>query len=313
MDLALLPPMPAGYVLRPPTMADAQAVLALMNACDIAEYGEPDSELEDFVFDWEAANLQRDGWLIEAADGSVAGYGFVSTWSGGLDVQCVVRPDQQRGDLEDALLALAEQRAREMLAGTPSLPPLARMYATHANAVMCRALADAGFQPEKYHFRMQIDQTEPPLAPVWPAGCELRTIQPGLDDEPLFQFIQSAFARPGRTPQPFEEWRDYMMRADHFVPDLWFLLVCNGELVGAALCYDYESYGWVRQLAVQQAWRRQGIGSALLRHIFGVFHMRGQMRVALGVEATNENAYRLYEQNGMRRVRQFDEYIKRLD
>lgn len=313
MSRPQLPDLPAGYSLRRPTLEDAPAVLALMNACDVAEYGEPDSELEDFIYDWEAADLQRDGCLFEAADGSVAGYGFVSTWSGGFDIQCVVQPDSQQRGLEDALLTLAEQRAHEMLADASAIPPLARIYASHANTAIRQALASAGFQPQKYHFRMQIDQTEPPPAPQWPAGCRLRSVQPGRDDEILHRFIQTAFQRPGRTPQPFEEWRDFMMRADHFVPDIWFLLLRGEELLGAALCYDYEPYGWVRQLAVAEAWRGRGIGSALLTHVFGVFYRRGQTRVALGVEASNENAYRLYQRLGMRRVRQFDEYHKRLD
>ena len=50
----------------------------------------------------------------------------------------------------------------------------------------------------------------------------------------------------------------------------------------------------------------------MLHHVFGVFYRRGQRRVALGVEAANENAYRLYERAGMSRVRQFDEYQKRI-
>lgn len=312
MSRPKLPALPAGYSLRRPASEDAPAVLALMNACDVAEYGEPDSELDDLIHDWQASDLQSDGWLILAAGGSMVAYGLVSTWSGGFDIQCVVQPDLQRSGLENALLTLAEQRAREMLA-TTGTPPVARLYATHTNAPMGEALVAAGFQPEKYHFRMKIDQAEPPPDPVWSAGCQLRTVRPGLDDETVYRFIQNAFARPDWTPQPFEEWRNYMMRPDHFVPDLWFLLKHGDELVGAALCYDYEPYGWVRQLAVDTGWRKQGIGSALLQHVFGVFFRRGQPRVALGVEASNKNAYRLYERLGMRRVRQFDEYRKRLD
>ena len=306
------PHMPAGFSVRTPTMADAQAVLALMNACDVAEYGEPDSELEDFIFDWERADLPRDGWLIEAPSGSLAAYGLVSTWSAGFDVQCVAMPDLHTGPLQQTLLMLAEQRVREMRVLRPEIPPLARVFTSHHNTATRQALAAEGFRPEKYHFRMQIDQTQPPPKPVWPADCQLRTVHPGKDDETLHGFIQRAFDQPGRTPQPFVEWRDYMMRPDHFEPDLWFLLTSGGEIVGAALCFDYEPYGWVRHLAVKQTRRRQGIGLALLRHVFGVFYTRGQMRVALGVEAVNENAYRLYKQAGMRRVRQFDEYHKNI-
>jgi ribosomal protein S18 acetylase RimI-like enzyme len=50
----------------------------------------------------------------------------------------------------------------------------------------------------------------------------------------------------------------------------------------------------------------------LLRHVFGEFYRRGRPRIALGVEATNAQAYSLYEKVGMQRVRQYDEYRKAL-
>ncbi len=301
-----------GFSFRLPIMADAQDVLALMNACDVADYGEPDSDLDDFIFDWQEGDLQRDAWLIQAADGTLAAYGMVSAWSGGFQIDCFARPDVQEMGLQACLLNLGEQRAHALLAAGAATPPVVRAYAAHVNQSDLAALVAASFQPAKYHFRMQIDQAEPPPDPVWPDRCQLRTVRPGQDDESLHGLIQQAFDLPGRTPQPLEEWRDFMMRPDHFVPELWFVLTSNEEIVAAALCFDYEPYGWVRQLAVAADWRRRGIGSAMLHHVFGVFYRRGQRRVALGVEAANENAYRLYERAGMRRVRQFDEYQKRL-
>ena len=306
------PGLPAGFSPRPPTMADAPAVLALMNARDIADYGEPDSELEDFIYDWEEADLQHDGWLIEGPDSSLAAYGLVQTWSGGIDIECYAHPDVPQIVLQAYLLDQAERRARALLAGTAAVLPVARAFVNHGDAATGDAFVTAGYHVKKYHFRMQIDQTEPPPEPVWPTGCQLRTLRAGEDDQAIFRFIQKAFDQPGRTPPTFDEWRNFMMRPDHFLPDLWFLLTCDEEIVGAAVCYDYQPYGWVRHLAVDQRLRRQGIGTSLLQHVFGVFYRRGQMRVALGVDAANESAYRLYEQAGMQRARQFDEYHKPL-
>ena len=102
------------------------------------------------------------------------------------------------------------------------------------------------------------------------------------------------------------------MREDHFIPDLWFLLFADNEIIGAALCYDYEEFGWVRQLAVSQNWRMRGLGAALLQHSFHCLYSRGHHRVVLGVEAENLDALRFYEQVGMHRVRQYNEYIKQI-
>ena len=125
--------------------------------------------------------------------------------------------------------------------------------------------------------------------------------------------MQRAFARPGRVPPTFANWQGYMMRADHFRPDLWFLAEdATGELVGAALCYDYEEHGWVRQLAVAEGWGRRGLATALLHHAMSVFYAAGKPAVGLGVLSENERALRLYERVGLRRVRQYDEWEKEL-
>ena len=59
-------------------------------------------------------------------------------------------------------------------------------------------------------------------------------------------------------------------------------------------------------------WRRRGVARALLLHAFRAFHERGHATVRIGVEA-GTIAYRLYEQVGMRRAQQFDEYQKRFE
>jgi ribosomal protein S18 acetylase RimI-like enzyme len=104
-------------------------------------------------------------------------------------------------------------------------------------------------------------------------------------------------------------------RAD-FDPGLWFVAVRGGAPVGTALCFDYGSEGWVRQLAVRRGERRQGLGLALLRHAFGVFHLRGRPSAGLAVDADNSTgANRLYERAGMAVLRRFDRYLRpiRLD
>ena len=126
----------------------------------------------------------------------------------------------------------------------------------------------------------------------------------------VYDFIQAAFDRPGRVPPSFERWHDFMMGAQIFEKDLWFLAFHEEELVGAALCFAYPEYGWVRQLGVSSRWRGHGIGSLLLQHVFGVFYERGHRRAGLAVEADNPKAYQLYEKVGMQRLQQYVEYRK---
>jgi ribosomal protein S18 acetylase RimI-like enzyme len=71
--------------------------------------------------------------------------------------------------------------------------------------------------------------------------------------------------------------------------------------------------GWVGTLGVLRAYRRRGLGEALLRHSFAEFWRRGVRRVVLGVDSQSlTGATRLYERVGMRAVRQWDSFEKEL-
>ena len=70
--------LPRRYTLRRPGVEDAQTVLRLIIACDIAEYGEPDTDLEDVLFEWEQLDLSRDAWLVLNTSGQLVGYASVS-------------------------------------------------------------------------------------------------------------------------------------------------------------------------------------------------------------------------------------------
>ena len=73
---------------------------------------------------------------------------------------------------------------------------------------------------------------------------------------------------------------------------------------------DSES-GWVGELGVRRAYRKRGLGLALLKHAFAAFHADGKKRAGLGVDASSlTGALKLYESAGMRVQRQFNQYEK---
>jgi ribosomal protein S18 acetylase RimI-like enzyme len=149
--------------------------------------------------------------------------------------------------------------------------------------------------------------------PSWPDGCHLAPFVLDQDERRVYDFVTEAFRWPGFVPPSFDQWRERMIETGTFREDLWFLLVDRaGNLVATALCCEYEIYGWVRNLAVAEAWRNRGIGSALLQAVFGEFYRRGQPRIALGVDGNNPDAYRFYERLGMTQVRQFVLYNKQI-
>jgi len=121
----------------------------------------------------------------------------------------------------------------------------------------------------------------------------------------------------GAEEEPYEEWAHWTVERDGFDPTLWFLARDGDEIAGFSLCRPSETRpdtGFVNLLGVRRAWRRRGLGEALLRHSFVELYRRGFARVALGVDAGSPTgATRLYERVGMQVVRRLDFYEKELD
>lgn len=240
----------------------------------------------------------------------VSGYAAVSDDDEEYSIDFYAHPNCKDIGVAGYLMSQCDEYIQRQVSAMEASETSASVIVSNVNKVDIEAVEKSGFQLETYYFRMQIELDSRPSQPTFPDNSILSTFSQSEDVERIYDFIQNAFARPGYTPPKFERWRDYMMREDHFDSDLWILLEYQGELVGAALCYSYPEHGWVRQLGVAPAWRRQGIGSSLLQQTFQMFYGRGQHKIALGMNSENANAYQLYERVGMKKVRQFDEYSK---
>jgi len=301
------------YYLRRPSQDDIDAVLALMIRCDERDVGFPDSDLADLRADWESIDLSQDAWLAIDKHRVLQGYGAVLSWSSGKIVAVYDAPGAENDDLFLSLTVLCEGRARTILreADDPKKQTLVS-YISASVGHQKQVLADAGYTVTKHIFNLHRDLADDTPAPVWPDGVTLRGVNPGADDRALHTLIQDAFAKPGRTPQPFDEWQTYMMHPGRFIPELWFLVETENELIGCVLSYEYPDLGWVRQLAVRADHRGAGFGRMLLQHAFSVFKERGFPKVGLAVESENETANKLYQNAGMREVVHLHEYSKKI-
>lgn len=295
-------------IIRPPTENDAPQVLELMLRCDMAEYGLPDSDLEELRHEWARIDLAQDAWLVFKTEGNLVGYAAVLPWREHVRYMLYLDPAWPDERLGRTLLARCEARG----AALQTAGMMAYMYIPHANRRNREIVAQAGFRPVKYVFNMQMPLASPLPGPRWPVGISLRTASPAQDARAIHHFIQTAFNRPGRQPQSFADWQVALMGSNNFDPELWFLAMAGEELVGVCLGFAYTEEGWVRQLGVAQAWRRKGLGAALLHHAFGVFKQRGFAGVGLAVEGDNLKAYTFYQEVGMKRIRQYDMYEKPL-
>jgi GNAT superfamily N-acetyltransferase len=138
--------------------------------------------------------------------------------------------------------------------------------------------------------------------PVWPAGVRPRSFEPA-DARSLHSLLDHGYRHGGGSVAAFKTWLPQMTTDEEFDPQLWFLAESEWILVGAVLCW---TSAFVKDVVVHESWRRRGVAEALLQLAFNALVARGATAVELKVEATNQNAVRLYERLGMHVVERLD-------
>ena len=291
--------------LRPPRREDAAAIAAALNEFNRAFGFDLDSPEEVAVWlEFPSFDLEHDV-RVAVVDGEIVGYSEAFAPPGDDNfVFADVRAGPAHTEASEALLEFVEEHAREVAAPGGKI----KIW-TAEKAEDWRTFLEArGYELRRYSLRMIAGLEDEPPEPTWPAGISVRTLRGEEDELPAYELEQETFADQGddHVPESFEDWRHWMRR-DPFDPGLWFLAFAGDELVGISLCRGEwagdPEFGWVSVLGVRRAWRRKGLGSALLFHSFRELRARGKKRVGLGVRADNATgAVRLYERVGMRVV-----------
>jgi len=306
--------LPPGYLLRRPEPVDAPGIVALLVACDIADYGRPDSTLEDLQADWAHPRFDRsrDTWMVVAPDRAIVGYAWAWDRVPHIDVQSdlYVLPDHRGKGIEQVLLDLLEGRGREHAAAAPPQAGVHLAMFAKLGSTLAALLESRGYSHVRTYLRMTIDLKAGFPAPGAPEGIEIRPFRRGIDERAVHSAIEESFADHFRfAAEPHDEWVSRREGHADFDPDLWFVAWEGVEAVGAVLPYAFGDLGWVRELGVRARWRGRGIGKALLLETFRVFETRRLDRVSLGVDAENASgATRLYVGVGMREEERHDLY-----
>lgn len=79
---------------------------------------------------------------------------------------------------------------------------------------------------------------------------------------------------------------------------LWFVAEDGGTVVGYVGSQLVPPEADMMNLAVDAAWRRQGVAQQLLHTLFSALRERGIASLALEVRESNTSAQALYEKNG---------------
>jgi ribosomal protein S18 acetylase RimI-like enzyme len=149
-----------------------------------------------------------------------------------------------------------------------------------------------------YRYRREL--AHPLAAPASVQPYVLRTFRSRADVPALHALLHEAYAVRGDSLGSCDEWWQALSSDPEFDARLVFLAETPaGTLAAAGIAWNS---GFVKDLAVAPAFRRQGLGTAVLAHICGVFARQGAHAMELKVEADNQAAIALYEGMGMRRV-----------
>lgn len=285
--------------LRPPRDDDFDAMLELMNAHQLVAFGEADYTADD-LHTWlrtpyveverDIRVLEHDGRLIGYADADPTREEPPLWW---CDVK--VEPSVNAAEVVAELVAWLEERAQE---------GRLRVWTAETDRRIVDAFAALGFEPVRHSYRMEIDLAAEQSEPTWPDGITVRTATAD-DHRPVHAAVTEVWQDTNDPmDETFEEWAHWHVERESYDPSLWFLAFAGDELAGFSICRQDpvdSNAGYVGLLGVRRAWRRRGLGEALLRHSFAAFGRTGFKRGTLGVDASSvTGATRLYERAGMR-------------
>ncbi len=314
-------PLPAGLTFRTPEARDAEAVSDLCNAETMAILGLADTMPEELLSSWSQpyeAEGPRDALVVDDA-GTI--FGFIAVDVDTVDHEVFgygVATVEPIAGLADALLAELETRAAWWHRHYGSAPGVLRIGALDAPGQWASALERGGYRIARRFLLMRAPLLEAPEPPVWPPGYALRPFRRDAEARAVHAAFADGFADHFGPPYDrYDTWfhKLFVQPALAFRDDL-MLVAWNGDEVAGALVAAETSAetadgGYVGELVVRRAHRRQGLGRALLLESFGRLRDLGRTEVLLHVDADSEtNATGLYRSVGMREQPMYASWLK---
>jgi mycothiol synthase len=289
--------------LRPLTADDAAAVATIVGDYDAHHAGVEDRPSPEDMLDW-WSRVEHNVGVVDS-DRLIAA-GFLRPRGGYYIADYFVHPDQRGRGAATMLLDWGEQEA--LAAGLSSI----RTGLSARDADGKELLDRRGYRYIRSFYRMAIDLDQQPPAPEWPQGFTF-ALEPE-EEHVLYETLEEAFADHwGHQDRTFEQW---IAQNGPLAERLCYVVRTEDGTPAAAQICDEERFGtaWVSIIGVRAAWRKRGLGEALLRQAFHDLYARGRARITLGVDAENTTgATRLYERVGMHVTLQDDAYEKLLE
>ena len=319
------PPRLPAHTWRPLRREDAAALFQLEVDCAPIDGGTSIATVADQKTKLEQSgdNLRADTLCAVDSTGRLAVAAWVTCddrltheYRAFLDGR--VHPDYRGRGVGSFILQWMETRARQILSDMKEDRPGVLRIDFYDRSDDALALF------EEHGFRFVFAEEEwrcdlKQAGPGWelPEGMTLVTWSPQRATQ-FFDVYRDAFRERPRFPNWSEDtWRHNFTDGTGFRPDLSLLLLQGTEAVGFAICHvetegaeDRAGVGWIVQMGVRPAWRRRGLGRALLCEVMHGFQADGLGSAALEVNIDNRRAMRLYEGLGFERCRRRKSFQK---
>lgn len=300
-----LPPLPPGFTARRLTFEDADVVADLVGDCEEFEDGEREIDGADLRAFWSipGTDLSRHSIAVWHGDRLAAAGDVHETYS-----EIDVHPDFRGRGLGSAIVPWTWEQARAQGADHVS------QTFTDARTDGAALFRAHGYEPGWTSWMLRIaleDVVERPSA----AGYAMRDLDYERDARAVFDVIDAAFAgfREPSAGWNWASWDGFI--GSHASRVAWASPVVEheGRIVGACVAFDYGTAlpGWIQQLAVEEAHRGIGLGSAMLRRSFARFRAAGHTEASLATDSRGDALAR-YEHLGMRVRTSSTHWVKEL-
>lgn len=272
-------------------------------------------------FEMPDAHPETDVWIVED-EGRIIGYAAdeFDPIDGQGWGECAVHPDHQNRGIGARLLDITDSRIieRTQTEAKPDMPLHVLRAASPGDYYAIKLLSDKGYREIRTFYTMQIDLHQPVEVPRLPEGIQLRPFDRERDAHAVHEAHQESFQDHwNHRTNTYDEWKPYTLNHPDGDPSMWLIAWDGDEVAGLAINRTHDSdhpdEAWISVLGVRRAWRKRGLGLALLKQSFALFQQRGYKSAALGVDGSSlTNAVALYERAGMKIQQQRLVYRKML-
>jgi GNAT superfamily N-acetyltransferase len=312
MDAPQTPPQ-LGITWRPIGISDAARVSELFNAAaefdDTPERISPETMAHDLTA-WEPLDRRS---IVGEMDGETIAYGGVYFREADSEelrvyVSSYLHPEHRHRAIEEPLVDWTIATGEEVLAETTATKRYVCAWLYKKLANRARMYEQRGFFAVRHWWEMErLLSTEVAVSPE-----DGFSVVPWVDTHsiPVRMVHNAAFVDHwGSVPMDEDAWRKRMLQSPGFRPDLSFVAVADGELIGYAYNEVYEedwesagrSEAWIGALGVLRDWRKKGVATALLSKSMQAMRRSELDAAMIGVDSSSPSrAQHLYRSVGFR-------------